>query len=408
MEHMDHDHGAFGEHEHPMGGMADMSGVQGFYPMGRDASGTSWQPDASDHGGVHVMRGPWMFMGHALINGVYDWQDGPRGDEKTFVSGMVMGAARYDTARGDKINLRLMVSPDAFSGKRGYPLLLAAGETADGVTPLVDRQHPHELVMEASASYTHRLSTSDSVFVYAGLPGEPAFGPPAFMHRASAMDSPEAPISHHWLDSTHITFGVLTGGWVHRNFKLEASGFRGREPDQDRFDIETPELDSASIRASWNPAPHWALQASWADVKSPEQLHPDEDETRWSASALYAAPLRDGHSWTATAAVGRKERSDGVDLNAGLVEAALKLRAPWTFFTRAEVIETDELGIVPNAPVDTFGKVSLGAIRDFRVHRNAVIGVGALVSKSFVGDGLDASYGGDPEGGMAFVRLKIG
>ena len=401
------DHDGHKGHDHPHS-MMDFPGIQGSYPMMRDASGTSWQPDASDHGGVHAMRGPWMFMGHALINGVYDTQDGPRGDDKAFVSGMVMGAARYDRWNGDKVNFRLMLSPDAFSGKRGYPLLLATGETANGVTPLMDRQHPHELVMEASASYTHRLSNDDAIFVYAGLPGEPAFGPPAFMHRASTMDSPEAPISHHWLDSTHITFGVVTGGFVHRNWKLEASAFRGREPDQNRFDIESPELDSASVRASWNPTPHWALQASWADMKDVEQLNPGENETRWSASALYAAPLGGGKSLSATAAFGRKERSDGVDLNAGALEAALKFHAPWTLFARGEIIETDELGIVPHGPVETVGKVSVGAIRDFRVSPHALIGVGALAARSFVGDGLDASYGGDQSGGMAFVRLKIG
>ena len=92
-----------------------------------------------------------------------------------------------------------------------------------------------------------------SGFVYAGLPGEPAFGPPSFMHRAAAMASPEAPITHHWLDSTHITFGVLTAGLVRDSWKLEASRFTGREPDEDRYDIERPRMDSTAVRASWNP-----------------------------------------------------------------------------------------------------------------------------------------------------------
>src|SRR5262249_48321365 len=155
---------------------------------------------------------------------------------------------------------------------RGYPLLLASGETADGVTPLIDRQHPHDLFMELSAAYSHRLTDRTALFVYAGLPGEPAFGPPAFMHRLSIMDSPEAPISHHWLDSTHITFGVVTAGIVLDRVKLEVSRFHGREPDQHRYDIETGALDSTALRVSWNPTAHWSLQASWADVTSPEQL----------------------------------------------------------------------------------------------------------------------------------------
>ncbi len=154
-----------------------------------------------------------------------------------------MGMARRDFGNGDALQLRAMLSPDPLMGASGYPLLFQTGETADGVTPLVDRQHPHDLFMELSASYSHRLSGADSVFVYAGLPGEPAFGPPAFMHRMSAMDSPEAPITHHWLDSDHITFGVVTGGWVHGDWKIEASRFRGREPDQHRYDIETGALE---------------------------------------------------------------------------------------------------------------------------------------------------------------------
>ena len=169
-----------------------------------------------------------------------------------FVSGMVMGMARRDLGRGT-LQLRAMLSPDPLMGRRGYPLLLAAGETADGMTPLVDRQHPHDLFMELSASYSLRLSDRASVFVYAGLPGEPAFGPPAFMHRLSIMDSPEAPISHHWLDSTHISFGVVTAGLVLDRVKLEASRFNGREPDQHRWDIETGPLDFTALRALVEP-----------------------------------------------------------------------------------------------------------------------------------------------------------
>ena len=179
-----------------------------------------------------------------------------------------------------------MLSPDPAMGKRGYPLLLASGETADGVTGLVDRQHPHDLFMELSASYSHPIGEGSSAFLYAGLPGEPAFGPPAFMHRLSIMDSPEAPISHHWLDSTHVSFGVVTAGLVVDGFKLEASRFNGREPDQHRWDIETGPLDSTSLRLSWNPTPNLALQASWAHLASPEQLAPGENRSEEQTSEL--------------------------------------------------------------------------------------------------------------------------
>src|SRR4029079_400891 len=273
-----------------------MTGALGSYPMTRESSGTSWQPDSSEHEALHIMRGDWTLMTHGTLNLVYDTQGGPRGDAKAFASGMLMGMARRPLGNGT-LQFKAMVSPDPLMGKRGYPLLLASGETANGVTPLVDRQHPHDLFMELSASYSHKLSATDSVFVYAGLPGEPAFGPPAFMHRMSIMDSPEAPITHHWLDSTHITFGVLTAGVFRDGWKLEASRFHGREPDEHRYDIETGALDSTAVRLSWNPTENWSLQTSWADVKSPEQLDPDENQTKWSASAIYTVPFGDAGWW---------------------------------------------------------------------------------------------------------------
>jgi hypothetical protein len=388
--------------------MASMTGALGPYPMSRDASGTSWQPDVSSHGGVHVHSGDWMFMGHALLNGVYDWQNGPRGDEKAFVSGMIMGSARRDFANGDALNFRAMLAPDPFMGARGYPLLFAAGETANGVDTLVDRQHPHDLVMELAASYAHRLGSNASVFVYGGLPGEPAFGPPAFMHRLAAMDSPEAPISHHWFDSTHITFGVVTVGVVMGDWKLEASQFRGREPDEDRYDIETGDLDSTAARLSWNPTHNLSLQASWADIESPEALEPDENEERWSVSGIYTQRIGEDGWWSTTLGFANKERSDGVSLDAWLAEAAWHPNDRWTLFARGEAIETDELGAVPHGPVEDVQRVSLGAIRDFRINDHAVFGVGALVQQDFAPDALEPLYDGDPQGAMGFVRLKIG
>jgi len=388
--------------------MANMQGLYGPYVMGRDASGTAWQPDVSSHGGVHQHRGEWMLMTHALLNGVYAWADGPRGDEKAYLAGMVMASARRDVGPRGTLNLRAMLSPDPFMGANGYPLLMAAGESADGVEPLVDRQHPHDLFMELSASYSHRIGEDSSVFIYGGLPGEPAFGPPAFMHRMSAMDSPEAPLTHHWFDSTHITFGVLTAGVTHGDWKFEGSRFRGREPDEDRYDIETGELDSSSLRVSWNPTANWSFQASWADITSPEALEPDEDEERWSVSGIYTQPLRNMGWWSATMAFANKERSDGISLDAWLAEAAWHPNDNWTLFARGEAIETDELGAVHHGPVEDVARVSAGVIHDWRINENAVFGVGALVQQHFASDMLEPLYDGDPQGAMGFVRLKIG
>ena len=387
--------------------MAHRTGALGPYPMTREASGTAWQPESSHHGGIHARAGAWTLMGHLVLNAVYDWQEGPRGDEMAFVSGMLMGSARRDFANGNVLQFRAMLSPDPFMGRSGYPLHLAAGETADGITPLIDRQHPHDLFMELSASYSFRLGERSSLFLYAGLPGEPAFGPPPFMHRLSTLDSPEAPITHHWLDSTHITFGVVTAGLVFDDFKIEASRFNGREPDEDRYDIETGPFDSTAVRLSWNPNRELSLQASWARLIEPEQLEPGENQTRWSASAIYTRPLGANGWWSTSLAWGRRS-SEHDDFDAVALESAVGIR-DWTLFGRAEYAEQNELLFVGGHHGPTFdvGKVSVGALRDFRVAEHVRFGVGALYALNFVPAQLEALYNGDPDGAMFFVRLKI-
>jgi hypothetical protein len=381
-----------------------MTGALGPYSTTREASGTAWQPETSPHSGVHVTAGRWSLMGHAMLFGDYDWQGGPRGGEKAFVSGMAMGMARRPLGPGT-LQLRAGLSPDPLMGRRGFPLLLASGETADGATALVDRQHPHDLVMELSASYSLPLGEGASLFAYAGLPGEPAFGPPPFMHRLSALNSPEAPISHHWLDSTHIAFGVVTAGIIAGDLKLEASRFNGREPDQRRFDIETGPLDSTAVRLSWNPARALSLQASWARLIDSEQLEPGEDQTRWSASALYNRPLGRRARWSTTLAWGRRSRAHG-RFDAFLLESAVS-RGRWTLFGRAERTENDELGGAGHAAAYRVGKVSLGALHDFRAAPHVRLGLGGLWAFNFVPAGLETSYAGDRNGAMLFLRIRI-
>lgn len=387
-----------------------MPGALGPYPATREASGTSWQPDASTHGGVHAMHGDWMLMAHGVLNAVYDDQSGPRGDRGTFASGMLMGMAQRSLGNG-VLQFRAMLSPDPLMGPRGYPLLLASGETANGEDRLVDRQHPHDFFMELAVSASHTFGSNGAAFAYAGLPGEPAFGPPAFMHREAIMQSPEAPITHHWLDSTHISMGVLTAGVVVDRAKLEVSRFNAREPDAHRWNIETGALDSTAVRASWNPVDSLALQVSWGRFRDPEQLEPGVDQTRWSASVLYARELSPGWRVAGTLAWGRKSidhHGERLSDDAWALEGALA-HGGWTFFGRGErtgnreLVEGDEHG-----PAYRVGKVSVGAVRDVRVARHLVFGAGGLYAVNLVPQPLGASYGGRrPRGVMAFLRLKL-
>jgi len=395
----------------PMQGMhggqrMSMKAALGSQPEQRESSGSAWQPDASSSmHGLMAMSGDWMLMAHGTVNLVYDHQSGPRGDGKAFVSGMLMAMAQHPLGNGT-LQFRTMLSPDPLMGPSGYPLLLASGETANGRDRLIDRQHPHDFFMELSASASQNIRPNSSVFLYAGLPGEPAFGPPTFMHRESIEDSPEAPITHHWLDSTHITFGVVTAGLVLDRVKVEASRFNGREPDQHRWDIETGPLDSSSIRVSWNPTRTLALQGSWAHLTDPDQLEPGVNQTRWSASALWADDLAPGWHAAAMLAWGRKS-SLGHNDDGFAAEASLK-HAGLTVFGRGELVENREL--IPNQqePAYRVGKMSLGAVRDFEIADHVSVGAGGLFSVNFVPYALAPLYDShSPTGAMGFVRLKL-
>lgn len=406
---MDHSTMDSGHMDHGMSGHGAMTGFLGPYMMTREASGTSWQPDTSPHEGLHRQLEEWSVMTHGSINLNYVGQPGPRGANKTFVSGMLMTMAQRPLGDGT-FGVRAMLSPEPFMGANGYPLLLATGETADGVSHLVDRQHPHDLFMELAATYSRNITANSSVFIYGGLPGEPALGPPAFMHRLSGMDNPEAPISHHWLDSTHITFGVVTAGVVLDNWKFEASTFRGREPDQYRYDIERPYLDSFAGRMSWNPVHELSLQVSYGHINSPEQLAPSVNENRLTASAIYTTPFGDGHLWSTTVAWGRKMLSSGDTLDAYLFESSAILKNNWTLFMRAERVAENELTddiIGLEGRTFTVGKVSAGGIYDFVRTEHAKFGIGGLVSRYVLPDNLKPVYGRDLTGFMVFGRIKL-
>jgi hypothetical protein len=384
-----------------------MHGMYGLYPMTREASGTSWQPDSTPHEGLHNMGETWMTMAHGFAYLVHDKQGGPRGESKTFVPNMGMLMGQRDLGPGT-LGLRAMLSLDPLMGKAGYPLLLQTGETADGVNPLIDRQHPHDLFMELAASYSVPLNKDSSAFFYVGFPGEPALGPPAFMHRVSGVDNPEAPITHHWLDSTHITFGVLTTGYQWKNLRLEVSGFHGREPDQLRYNFDHGKIDSASARLSYNPSENWALQISHGFIKSPEQLTPDDHLHRTTASASYNRALSDGNVQT-TVAWGRNVHSEHT-LDAYLLESAYRFSQQHTVFGRLERAAKDELfldGAEQAGQTFKVSKLSVGYVYDFPLWQRMKFGVGGLVSAYALPSQLDTVYGSSPNSWMLFGRVKI-
>ena len=381
------------------------------YPMAREGSGTSWQPDATPMEGLHFGAGDWALMAHGVANAVYDRQTGPRGDTKTFAASMAMLMGNRPLGPGT-LGLRAMVSLDPAMGKSGYPLLFQTGETADGVAPLVDRQHPHDFFMELSTSYRAPLGSDGSAFAYFGLPGEPALGPSAFMHRFSGMRNPEAPLTHHWLDSTHITFGVATLGASQGPFQLEGSWFNGREPDQFRWNIETRPFDSWSTRLSFNPTPELSMQVSYGDLKSPEQLAPDTRVKRATASISYQLKLA-AAEWGTTLAYGTNRKS-GPDTRTSepgwLLESSYVLRDAHTFFGRAEQVKNSELlshGDPLHGQAFRIRKLSLGYIHDFARTGPVKWGIGGLIGLLDAPSELDLAYGSSPRSYMLFLQGRL-
>ena len=397
------------EPEEPPMSMGAMHGMYGLYPPTREASGTSWQPQSTPMNGWMFMSDKGMLMLQGFDNQIFDHQGGPRGGEKNFNSSMFMLMAQRDMTVGT-LGFRSMISFDPQMGASGYPLLLQTGETANGRTPLIDRQHPHDLFMELAGTYSLPIKDQQSAFLYVGLPGEPALGPPNFMMRWSGMFFPEAPITHHWLDSTHITYGVVTLGYIYHDFKLEVSEFKGREPDQSRWNIESPRLDSQSIRLSYNPTENWTLQISYGHVKSPEQLEPDVNTNRATASAMYNQPFGNQNNWQTTFAWGQDANHPGKTLNGFLLESALSFHAMHTLFGRFENVQKDELFVTPNpltGRVFTVNKLSVGYLFELPAWHHAKPGIGAMMSTYALPSAIQTSYGNRPFSYMLFGRISI-
>lgn len=390
----------------------EMQGLLGPYAMTREASGTSWQPEATPMEGIHCMSDAdptESCMMHGFATLIYDHQGGPRGGNKLFSTSMLMGMGRKEVG-ANVFGARAMFSLDPVMGKRGYPLLFQVGETADGTHELVDRQHPHDAVMELSTSYTRILSDISSAFVYLALPGEPALGPPVFMHRYSGMDIPEAPLTHHKLDATHVSFGVFTLGYVYNGVKLEGSLFNGREPDQSRWNIENPRFNSQAVRLSYNPIPALAFQVSTAHLRKPDLLSPQVDVNRTTASAMYDQILCGNDHWQTTFAWGQNNYKPGHALGGYLLESALHFKSDHTVFGRFEWLEENALFEEDNPLHDKIfkiNKLSIGYLYDITRIGQAQFGVGGLISFFKFPNTLKAAYGDRPRAFMLFARLKL-
>lgn len=411
------DHGVFVMHDDEMFIRLGQS-ESNLVPMARImGSGTSWQPDSSPMPMLHKQAGEWLLMFHYNFVAGVNRQGGPRGVTKFESANWFMPSAIRRAGPGT-LELRGMLSAEPFTfPPGGSPLLFQTGESYKG-EPLIDRQHPHDLFMELSASYTVPVGDRASWFVYAGYPGEPALGPNAFMHRASASENTSAPLSHHLQDSTHIAFGVVTTGFTYRWFKLEGSVFNGREPDENRYNFEAHPWNSRSIRLWFAPNSNWSMQVSHGFLRNPEALEPG-DVRRTTASISYSKPFERGN-WASSLIWGRNHENHGgeiFNLNGYVAESTVKFLDRNYLYTRLELTDKNSilrdadrlsLGITEHHPSFRIGAYTAGGARDIWNTEKTSVAIGSDVTFYSKPPILDSIYGSNPVSWKVFVRVRPG
>jgi hypothetical protein len=379
-----------------------------------DTAGTSAQPNSTNVPMIMRARGKWMFMFHgtAFLSALQ--QSGPRGYDKVFSTNWFMPMAQRQIGRGE-LTFRTMLSLEpATVTQRFYPLLFQQGETAFG-KPINDGQHPHDFIMELAALYDLRLGEHALLSFYAAPVGDPAMGPSAYAHRASASENPVATLGHHLQDSTHIANDVVTGGLAYKNARIEFSGFHGREPDEFRWDIDSGAIDSWSTRLTVQPGQNWSAQYSFAHLASPEQLHPEDDVQRMTASMSYNRPFTKGR-WTSTLLWGRNRvLQTGQIANGYLAESTLQFAEDNHMWTRIESADrSSELLLGKQAEPPGFNEQFLARIqaytagydRDFPMIPGLSTALGAQVTFYGKPDFLTPIYGQHPLGVILFLRVR--
>ena len=389
--------------------MQHMAHDQTSMPPAREGSGTSWLPDETPMYAVHREAGGWMLMGHGNAFVQYLHESGSRGDDQAGSINWFMGMA--DRTVGDgHLGVRTMLSLEPWTIRGcGYPDLLASGELCNGEA-IHDRQHPHDLFMELAAEYDRPLARGIRLQVYGGPAGDPALGPVAFPHRVSSMPNPLAPITHHWLDSTHITYGVITGGVYGSRWKAETSIFNGREPDERRKNFDFAALDSWSGRLWFLPTPRWALQVS-AGALSEAEANGEGTRTdvdRVTASATHHRLFGAETIWATTVAWGRNVSAGEDATNALLVETNFTVAEQDAWSGRFELSQKSGHDLaIERHELFTVARLQGGYTRYFGAWNQLRPGVGAALSAGIVPGSLKDVYGSRVNAGFAlFVTVR--
>ena len=394
-----------------------MPGVEN--SVGYISSGTSIEPKSTAESAamVHRTLGDWSLMFHANVVLASIQQSGPRGHDKVVSANWFMPMLTRQSGR-QSLTLKTMLSLEPLTiTKRRYPELFQTGETAFGL-PIVDGQHPHDLVMELAARYNFQFTDRFQFFTYGGVVGEPALGPPPFPHRSSASENLLAVLGHHQQDSTHISNNVLTVGFAGGPIQLEASTFHGMEPDENRWNFDGGKPDSFSSRLTIAPTRNLAGQFSVGRINNREALEPDLDTLRTTASIHHNQQFSNGHI-SSSLIWGRNKDLDHHGhriFNAFTLESTANFgnrNWAWTRIENADRDATVLVGEVPEVldveevPAGRVQSFTFGYERDIPTSASFLrIGLGFQLTTYHLPTTFKAIYGGRPVSAAILLRIR--
>jgi hypothetical protein len=349
-----------------------------------------------------------MWDGNLFLT--FNYQGGSRGHHDFRSQNWLMMMGSRGLGRGT-FGVSAMASLEpATIGAEGYSQIFQLGEAYQNL-PVTDRQHPHDLFMQLEAGWRVPVGKTE-LSVEGGPVGAPAFGPIAFMHRLSASENPVAPLTHHTFDSTHIAMGTATAGVRRGPFMLEASVFRGREPDEHRWDLDLGALDSHSARLTWRAGRGLEFQVSRAYLYQPELLEPG-NQKRMNASGSWVHMRPSGGFTALTVMAGRVTRT--YSWTSALLAEGVHWMGQQAVYGRYEGtgLETEHLLFPklvhpphPGEFVDPLHAMTLGGVRRVMASYRMDLAVGGDLTFYHVPSRLQPTHGDRPVSAHLFLRLR--
>ena len=355
-----------------------------------------------------------MVHGSSFFNQTFE--EGARGQNAFAVPNMLMTDIGQSVGDHQYINLDFMGTIEKWSfPKAGYPELLQIGEQRDDGSPFIDDQHPHSSpIMGLTLSDTISFGVGKNhAKVWFAPRGESTDGPVAFMHRATGVVNPDAPLGHHiGQDVGHISSTVVGASIFVGDTTIEASSFNGTEPDPMKVDLPIGALNSYAARLTEQFSRHFYAMASAAFVKSPDPNEPDLDHLwRYSASIYGETQIDEGWSLSETLIWGLINNFDHSSSLNSFADEFLLRKDACSFWGRLEILQRtpSELAVINTDDMNR-GRWVTAATFGY-THRlaewgDAELGLGGSLTKDFLPPEFESAYGGDPLTAKIFLHLS--